>query len=136
MAHRIEWIVPDHLIVVYMSGLILPQEVGEIARQVYKMLLERKQQSDELVHFIIDSTQSTMAPHVREYMNITFQRSPNLGWTIATGTSALARMAMSIFSTVIPNFQFSSMNTVQDAIEFLSKRDFAIQAYVEHHPAK
>lgn len=134
MAHRIEWIVPNHLIVVYMSGRILPAEVGEIATGIYQRMIAQAAESDHLVHMILDSTQASMVPHVREYMNIKFQRSSNLGWTIAIGTSALTRMAMSIFGTLIPNFQFSTMNTVQDAIYFLSKRDFAIQSYLEEHP--
>jgi hypothetical protein len=134
MAHRIEWLVPDHVICIYLHDLILPQEVEKVGLVVYDQMLERNQRSNDLVHLVIDTTQAKIAPHIREYMSISFKRNDNLGWSILTGSTGLMKMIVSIFGTLIPGLHFISLNTNQDALNFLKQRDFAVQEYLDKPP--
>jgi hypothetical protein len=136
MPHRIEWIVPDHLVCVYMQELITAAEVGEISTDVYNQLLEIGQRSDHLVHFIVDSTEARMSPLIKDYMSIDFKKNTNLGWSIMTGSSGLMRMVLSVFARVMPGLHIANMDTVAEAVAFLGKRDFAVGEFVAQHPGE
>lgn len=136
MAYRIEWLVPDHVICVYLNGLVLPPEVSEVGLVLYEQMLERNKVSKDLVHLIIDTSQASIAPHIREYMSISFKRNDNLGWSILTGSTGMMKTLVSIFGTLIPGLHFTSLNTNQDALNFLKLRDFAVQEYLDQHPIK
>ncbi|HEX2621731.1 MAG TPA: hypothetical protein VHL11_16350 [Phototrophicaceae bacterium] len=134
MTYTIEWIVPDHLLVIHLEGLVTPAVVAASADDMYQRLFECHEKSNDLVHFIIDSANASMGKQVREYMSIPFKRSPNTGWVIITGTSGLMRMIMSVFSALIPGgMQFTAMSNVAEAVTFLSKRDLAIASFISTH---
>src|SRR5262245_53317026 len=98
MSHKIEWIVKDHLIGIYLRDLVLPVEVNDIAIKIFHMMQDCEQKSPDLVHMIFDTTEAKIAPHVREYAGLKFQRTNNAGWTIMVGASMLMKMIVSIFT--------------------------------------
>ena len=123
MTHTIQWVIPEKLIYVKLSGSITAAEVQDIANEMYAEFVAKK--TPELVYQIIDASEASMANRIFEYARIKMERHSTVAWTVVIADMKLLGLFISIVSSIIPVHN-KFVLTLEEAVKFIYQRDVSI----------
>lgn len=124
MPHKQSWLIKNHVVSVYFSGIVSAEEVGEAFHLSEEHVLES---SDPPVHFLHNWQDVSQFPRSISAVYKATENSKvpirHIGWVVAYGKSTrLYRFMGDIFFQLF-NVRFRLFETLEEAINFLVQND-------------
>jgi hypothetical protein len=127
MTHQISWPVPDHVVMVKVSGGVNAQEAQSIADEVYTMI---DSVAAPMINFLIHSSEASIDDKLWNYGKLKLQRHPKVNLVIVIGDSRIYGLIVAIITKMLSiHIQYS--DSVDAALKIISGLDLAVAEYLD-----
>jgi hypothetical protein len=127
MSYIIDWLIPQRVVMVRLENGISVQEWGEVQEATMRYI----ETGQPPVHTIFDaSAVKTGVANINQIKSVSGLKPiqhPNIGWYIILQGSVVIRFFASLaIQTISPDVQFTTVGTVQDALDVLRRNDTSL----------
>ena len=135
MGHFIEWVIPDRVVHVKITGAQTLEEIAVRSREIIRLLDSSLMQH---VHFIYDNSELTQLPSDLRGLkkSVTWTQHPKVGWVVSYNGRVGPVMYVVRVLTRFLNMKYSDQISYAHALHFLVKKDPALGETIQDFPEK
>jgi len=135
MCHLIEWIVPNRVVHVKITGAQTLEEIAVRSQEIIRLL---DSSSTQQVHFIYDNSELTQLPSDLRGLkkSVTWTQHPKVGWVVSYNGRVGPVMYVVRVLTRFLNMKYSDQISYVHAMHFLMRQDPALGETIRDFPEK
>lgn len=122
MPYRVEWLIPDRVIIGQYAGMISREETVAANQEILNLLEESP---SPYIHLILEDTlMESFEPGVTEVCKLaSYIRHPKLRWSVAAGPLSPVLELFASVMTRLAGARYRRCATLKEAIYFLAEQD-------------
>lgn len=128
MPHQISWPVPDHVIMVEMSGGVNAQEAQAVADEIHALV---EASSSPMINFLIHSEGAAIDDKIWNYGKLKLKRHPRVNLVIVIGDSRIYGLILAVITKIV-NIHIQYSDSAEAALKIIGGFDPVVAAHINN----